>query len=75
MESMQGDQQIEMFRALSNTHKRTTLLNLTSINLLKSEIDKDLKLNSLIQNKDNIVPFAFENFALLNAASRAQVRE
>lgn len=64
-----------MFRALNNTHKRTTLLNLTSINLLKSEIDKDLKLNSLIQNKDNIVPFAFENFALLNAASRAQVRE
>ena len=75
MESMQGDQQIEMFRALSNTNKRTTLLNLTSINLLKSEIDTDLKLNSLIQNKDNIVPFAFENFALLNAASRAQVRE
>lgn len=64
-----------MFRALNNTHKRTTLLNLTSINLLKSDIDKDLKLNSLIQNKDNIVPFAFENFALLNAASRAQVRE
>ena len=64
-----------MFRALNNTHERTTLLNLTSINLLKSEIDTDLKLNSLIQNKDNIVPFAFENFALLNAASRAQVRE
>ncbi len=71
---MKDAHQIEIFRALSNTHKRTTLLNFTSINFLKTEIDKDLKLNSLINNKDDFIPFAFENYALLNAASRAQVR-
>jgi len=72
---MQGAQQIENFKALSNTQKRTTLLNLAAVNLLKAEIDPDLKLLRLIQNKENLLPFAFENYSVLNASSRTQVRQ
>ena len=72
---MQGAQKIENFKALSNTQKRTTLLNLAAVNLLKAEIDPDLKLLRLIQNKENLLPFAFENYSVLNASSRTQVRQ
>jgi hypothetical protein len=48
---------------------------LTAVSLLRTEIDKDLKLTSLLKSKENVFPFAFENFSLLNAASRSQVRD
>jgi hypothetical protein len=48
---------------------------LAAVNLLKAEIDPDLKLLRLIQNKENLLPFAFENYSVLNASSRTQVRQ
>lgn len=43
--------------------------------MLRTELSKDLKLDSLIRRNENILPFAFENFAFLNAASRSQLRD